>query len=281
MNEMGHLERQRSRFWRSGRAITGLAILGFLVFAAAFAPWLAPHDPYEQNLQARRQPPSDQHPLGLDELGRDNLSRLLHGARLSLLVGVTSVAIAVTFGGLLGALAGYLGGWLDSAIMSLTDVMQAFPTLLLAIAVIVVLGPGLTNAMIAVAIAAIPTYARLTRMGVLRAKALDYVVAARAIGAPRSRLLWRHILPATLVPILAQATLGVGTAILEVTGLGFLGLAAQPPTPEWGAMISQGRGAVFAAPHIILFPGIAIMLMVLAFNLLGDGLQELLDAHSA
>lgn len=281
MNETGHLERQRSRFWRSGRAITGLVILGCLVFAAAFAPRLAPHDPYEQNLQARRQPPSGQHPLGLDELGRDNLSRLLHGARLSLLVGVTTVAIAVTLGGLLGALAGYLGGWVDSAIMSLTDVMQAFPTLLLAIAVIVVLGPGLTNAVIAVAIAAIPTYARLTRMGVLRAKALDYVSAARAIGVPSIRLLWRHILPAALIPILAQATLGIGTAILEVAGLSFLGLAAQPPTPEWGAMISQGRGAVFAAPHIILFPGLAIILMVLAFNLLGDGIQELLDTRSA
>jgi peptide/nickel transport system permease protein len=216
----------------------------------------------------------------LDELGRDNLSRVIYGARLSLRVGVTSVLLAVAAGGLSGAVAGYRGGWLDSLIMSLMDVMQAFPTLLLAIAVIVILGRGLTNVLYAVACTAIPTYARLVRVSVLATREREYVLAARAIGVPPGRLLWRHILPNCLIPLQVQVTLGVGTAILETAGLSFLGLGAQPPTPEWGAMIGQGRGAIFAAPHIVLFPGLAIMLTILGFNLLGDGLQDMSDTRS-
>jgi ABC-type dipeptide/oligopeptide/nickel transport system permease subunit len=257
-----------------------LAILVCVSFTALFAPWLAPHDPFEQQLLDRRQPPSIQHPLGLDELGRDNLSRIIYGARLSLRVGVTSVLLALAAGGLLGALAGYRGGWLDSLIMSLMDVMQAFPTLLLAIAVIVVLGRGLSNVLYAVAFTAIPTYARLMRVGVLVAKEREYVLAARAVGVSSGRLLWRHILPGCVIPLQVQAMLGIGTAILETAGLSFLGLGAQPPTSEWGAMLGQGRGAVFAAPHIVLFPGLAIMLTVLGFNLLGDGLRDLSDPKS-
>jgi peptide/nickel transport system permease protein len=269
--------RHGSRFLWSERAVTGLVILVCVSLIALFAPWLAPHDPLEQHLLERRQPPSTQHLLGLDELGRDNLSRIIYGARLSLRVGVTSVLLAIAVGGLLGAVAGYWGGWLDSLVMSFMDVVQAFPTLLLAIAVVVILGRGLTNVLYAVAFTAIPTYARLIRVGVLTVKEREYVLAARAIGVSSGRLLWRHILPGCLIPLQVQAMLGIGTAILEAAGLSFLGLGAQPPTPEWGAMLGQGRGAVFAAPHIVLFPGLAIMLTVLGFNLLGDGLRDLSD----
>ena len=265
------------RLLRSRRALVGLGILACVFLAALFAPWLPPYDPLEQHLLERRQPPSLQHPLGLDELGRDNLSRIVYGARLSLQVGSATVLLAVAVGGLLGIVAGYSGGWPDSLIMSLMDAMLAFPTLLLAIAVVVVLGRGLTSVIYAIAFAAIPTYARLIRIGVVSTKERDYVLAARAVGVSPLRLLRRHILPACLVPLLAQATLGVGTAILEAAGLSFLGLGAQPPTPEWGAMLGQGRGAIFTAPHIVLFPGLAIMLTVLGFNLLGEGTQNILD----
>ena len=260
----------------NARVAIGVVIGVFIFLAALGASWL-PYSPIEQNLLARRQPPSQQHLFGLDELGRDNLTRVLYGARLSLFVGVGSIALAAIAGGILGLVAGYRGGWVDSVIMSALDVMLAFPTLLLAIAIVVALGPGLTNVLYAIAFAAVPTYARLMRVGVLTTKAEEFVHAARAVGVPPGRLLIRHILPNCLISFLAQAPLGIGAAILEGAGLSFLGLGAQPPTPEWGAMIAQGRGAVFAAPHIVLFPGLAIMLTVLGFNLLGDGLQDLLN----
>jgi len=259
------------------RLIAGLVILAILAGAALFAPWLARYDPLAQDLLDRRQPPSFQHPMGLDELGRDNLSRVIYGARLSLYVGIVSVAVAATVGGLLGVVAGYRGGWIDSFISSAADVMMAFPTLLLAIAIVSTLGPGLNSALLAVAFTAIPTYARLIRVGVLREKRKDHLLAARAVGVPTYRLIRHHILPGCLAPLQAQAALGAGTAILEVVGLSFLGLGAQPPAPEWGAMLSQGRGAIFAAPHIVLFPGLALMLTVLSFNLVGSGLRDWLD----
>jgi len=262
---------------QSRRGIAGLLILVLISCTAALAPWLAPYDPLEQHILERRSPPSIQHPLGLDELGRDNLSRVIYGARLSLWVGVTAVLLALVIGVPLGTIAGYRGGWIDSLVTSVMDVMLAFPTVLLAIAVVIVLGRGLTNGMYALAFAQIPTYARLTRVGVLAVKEREYVLATRVVGAGPIHLLWRHILPGCLMPLQTQAMIGIGTAILEMAGLSFLGLGAQPPTPEWGAMLGQGRGAIFAAPHIVLFPGLAIMLTVLGFNLLGDGLRDVFD----
>ncbi|MFN2227539.1 MAG: ABC transporter permease, partial [Anaerolineae bacterium] len=193
--------------------------------------------------------------------------------------GLVAVAAALAAGGLLGAVAGYRGGWTDSLLTSALDAVQAIPSLLLALVVVTILGRGLDNVVYGVALAAVPVYARLTRAGVLAAKQLDHVLAARAIGARAPRLLWRHILPACAVPLLVQAMLGVGTAILEAAGLSFLGLGAQPPAPEWGAMLSQGRGAIFGAPHIVLYPGLALALTVLSFNLLGEALQGALDPH--
>jgi peptide/nickel transport system permease protein len=259
--------------------VAGLAILFGVIAAALLAPWLLPYDPLAQDLLARRAPPSPQHPLGLDELGRDNLSRILFGARLSLRVGVVSVGAALAVGGLLGAVAGYRGGWSDSLLTSAMDTLQAIPSLLLALVVVTILGRGLENVVYAVALAAVPIYARLLRAGVLAAKQQDYVLAARAIGARAPRLLWRHILPACSAPLMVQAMLGVGTAILEAAGLSFLGLGAQPPMPEWGAMLGQGRGAIFAAPHIVVYPGLAIAVTVLGFNLLGEGLQGLMNGR--
>jgi peptide/nickel transport system permease protein len=260
--------------------MVGLGIVLTVCVVALLAPWLAPDNPTAMHLTARRQPPTFEHPMGLDELGRDNLSRVIHGARLSLRVGVVAVLLSMTIGGLLGLLSGYFGGWTDGVIVSLLDVMFAIPTLLLAMAVIMILGRGLTSATYAVAFAAVPVFARLTRVGVQSAKRQDHVLAARAVGVPTGRLLARYVLPGAFSPVLVQSMLFVGTAILEVAALSFLGLGAQPPAPEWGAMIAQGRGAVFAAPHIILFPGLAIMITVLGFNFLGDGLRDAFDPRT-
>ena len=265
------------RLLRNKLAVTGLVILGVLVLSAVFAGWLAPYDPIKQNLPVRRQPPSLHHPFGLDDLGRDILSRMIYGARLSLRVGVLSVSLAIALGTVLGALAGYRGGWVDNAIMRLMDIMLAFPALLLAIAIVAILGPGLTNMLFAIGTVSIPTYARLVRSQVLSIREQDYVLAALAVGVPSGRILFRTILPNCITPIIVQGTLSIATAILDAAGLSFLGLGAQPPTPEWGAMLGQGRFSMFTAPHIIIFPGLAIGLTVLSFNLLGDGLRDALD----
>jgi peptide/nickel transport system permease protein len=225
----------------------------------------------------RRRPPSQEHLLGRDDLGRDILSRIIFGARTSLQVGVMSVGFAIVIGAIIGAVSGYLGGWIDNVVMRLMDIMLAFPALLLALAIVTILGPGLMNMLYAIGIVSIPAYARIVRASVLSVKEQDYILAARAIGAPPSRILFRNVFPNTLTPLIVQATLGIGTAILDSAGLSFLGLGAQPPRPEWGAMLGQGRYAVFTAPHIVLFPGLAIMLTVLGFNLLGDGLRDALD----
>jgi len=265
------------RLLRDKLALAGLVIMGAFVVTAVLAPVLAPYDPIEQSLVERRRPPSSQHPLGLDDLGRDILSRIIFGSRKSLQVGVLSVGLAIVVGTAIGALSGYLGGWVDALVMRVMDIMLAFPALLLAIAIVTILGPGLLNMLYAIGIVSIPVYARVVRASVLSVKVQDYVLAARSVGARPARILFSHVLRNCFTPLIVQGTLGIGTAILDAAGLSFLGLGARPPTPEWGAMLGQGRYAMFTAPHIVLFPGLAIMLTVLGFNLLGDGLRDALD----
>lgn len=266
-----------SRFAASSSAMIGLCLLAVLVFCAVFAPALAPYDPNSSNLPNALKPPNAAHLLGTDELGRDILSRLLYGARLSLLVGVEAVALALAIGVVLGAVAGFYGGKIETAIMSVMDIMLSFPSILLAIAFMTVLGRGLDKAVIAIGIVTVPHYARIVRGCVLSVKENVYVMAARSIGNGDSRLIFVHILPNVLAPIIVRATIGVSVAILEAAALGFLGLGVEPPTAEWGTMLGSGRQTIFNAPHIVTFPGVAITLTVMAFNLLGDGLRDVLD----
>ena len=261
-------------------ALVGLVLIGLFLVMAAVAPWVAPHDPLAQNLALRLEPPSHPFPLGTDDFGRDILSRVLYGARISLRVGLVAVAISLVMGGSIGLVAGYYGGTLDLLVMRLMDVLLAFPAILLAIAVVAVLGPSLTNAMVAVGITGIPVYARRVRGVVLQVKTLEYVTAARALGAGDARILARAVLPNCVAPILVQTSLGLATAVLDAAGLSFLGLGAQPPTPEWGAMLSQGRELILDAPWALTAPGVAILFSVLGFNLLGDGLRDALDPRA-
>ena len=280
-----HLIQKRS-------AVIGMIILLLLVLVAVFAPLIAPYDPEEQLIGIqegikKRSPPcihmlgcpaeQPQHIFGVDANFRDFFSRMVYGSRLSLQVGFASVTFAILVGAVLGAIAGFIGGWLDNVIMRLMDVLLAFPALILAIAIVTVLGPGLINALIAIGIVTIPAYARVLRASVLTVKEQDYIMADRALGVPPFRILWRDILPNAVTPLIVQGTLGIGTAIIEVAALSFLGLGAQPPTPEWGLMLSAERNQVFTAPFLVFIPGAAIMLVVLGFNLLGDGLRDALD----
>ena len=260
-------------------AAGGLLLLGFLLLAIA-APLAAPHDPFAQNLYERLQPPSLANPFGTDDFGRDVLSRVVHGARISLRVGVTAVLIALIVGVPIGLASGYWGGALDQALMRAMDLMLAFPSILLAIAIVAILGPGLDNAMLAVGIVAVPQYARLVRASALVVRGQDYVQAVRALGARDFQILFFSVLPNCLTPLIVQSTLGLATAILDAAGLSFLGLGAQPPAPEWGAMLTGGRELVLRAPWVLTFPGMAIFLTVLAFNLLGDGLRDALDPRT-
>jgi peptide/nickel transport system permease protein len=255
----------------------GLAIVAICLLVAIFAPLLAPHDPTEIFPGQLRKPPSLRFVMGTDEIGRDILSRVIFGSRVSMRVGLISVGIAMVWGTLLGLLAGYAGGWVDALIMRVVDVLLAFPGILLAIAIVAVLGPGIDNVMIAVGIEAVPAYVRTVRASTLSVREHDFVLAARASGASGARIIGRHILPNVLAPIVVLATLGVGLAILTAAGLSFIGIGAQPPTPEWGSMLATARTYVRDAPWIAAFPGLAIVVLVLGLNLLGDGLREGLD----
>jgi peptide/nickel transport system permease protein len=276
------------RLLRHRSAQAGLIILSILVFVAIFAPLLAPYDPTQllRDVKRRDVPcihllgcaqDKPEHIFGIDGNSRDLFSRVLFGSRLSLQVGLATISFAIVIGSLIGAVAGFLGGWLDNLLMRIMDVLMAFPSLLLAIAIVSVLGTGLINALLAIGIVSIPRFARLIRSTVLSVKELDFVQASRALGASPMRILFTRVLPNALSPLIVQGTLGIATAILDAAALSFLGLGAEPPRPEWGLMLGEERNSVFNAPHLVFFPGIAIMLTVLAFNLLGDGLRDVLD----
>ena len=255
----------------------GGVIVGIAVLAGLIGPFVAPWDPYAQELSLRLSGPTSGHLFGLDELGRDILSRLIVGARISLMVGLAVVSVSSSIGILMGSIAGYYGGRVDQIISRVMDVLLAFPGILLAIALVAVLGPSLTNVILALSVIGWVGYARLVRAQVLRVRELEYVQAARALGARTPRILLRHVIPATLPTVIVQATLGMAGAIIAEASLSFLGLGVQPPTPSWGTMLDAGRSHLFDAPHLTLFPGLAIALLVLGFNFLGDGLRDRID----
>ena len=259
----------------------GAAIVAAAVLAALLGPFVTHVDPAFQELPLRLAGPSLAHPFGLDELGRDILARVLWGARISMAVGLVVVSVSAIAGMLLGSIAGYFGGIVDEAISRVIDVLLAFPGLLLAIAMVAVLGPSLTNVVLALSLIGWVGYARLVRGQVLRTRELDFVQAARALGAATPRILLRHVIPAALPAVSVQATLGMGGAILSEAALSFLGLGVQPPTPSWGTMLNGGRAHLLDAPHLTIFPGLAIALLVLGFNFLGDGLRDALDPATA
>ncbi len=268
-------------FWREFRrnrgALVGTAMLTILVGMVVFAPFVTRYGPIDPNYGARFAPPSTEHWFGTDRTGRDIFTRVVYGGRISLLVGLVAVGISASFGTLLGLVSGFYGGWLDNVIMRFMDFVLAMPGILLAITIVFALGPSLTNVMIAVGIASMPQYARVVRASVLSTKQLPYVEAARANGAGDASVMGRHILPNVFAPVLVLATLGLGSAVLSVAALSFLGLGAAPPTPEWGLLISDGRGVLRRSWWVATFPGLAIMVTVLAVNLIGDGLRDAMD----
>ncbi len=283
------------RLFRRRSAIVGMTLLGLLTLTAIFAEVIAPYDPLEvligvEPVSRREGPcihllgcPRDrpQHIMGIDGNVRDQFSRVIYGARFSLVIGFTSVGFAILAGTALGAIAGYLGGWVDNVIMRIMDVLLAFPALLLAIAIVAVLGPGLVNALLAIGIVTIPAFARVMRASVLSVKEANFVAASRALGASTIRIILTAVLPNAMTPLIVLGTLEIASAILSAAALSFLGLGAQPPTPEWGSMLSAERNQVFTAPHLVFFPGLAITLTVLGFNLLGDGLRDAFDPRLA
>ena len=275
-------QRAWRRLVRRRGAMAGLALVLFFILVAIFAPWLSPYDPIATSWSAVRKAPTMQHWFGTDDIGRDVLARVIWGARASLSAGLISVCIALSVGVPLGMAAGYVGGWVDMVISRLTDAMLACPFLILAIALAAFLGPSLTNAMIAIGIAATPIFIRITRGQVLAVKVEDFVEAARAVGNPHVRIALRHILPNVVPPLIVQATLAIAAAVIAEASLSFLGLGQQPPAPSWGSMLNTAKNFVENAPWMAVWPGLSIFLLVLSFNLLGDGLRDALDPrHSA
>lgn len=262
---------------KNKNAILGMTIVCFIILAATFCSMIAPYDPFLPFPLDRLQPPSFVHWFGTDSLGRDILTRVIYGSRISLMIGLVSVTISLVPGTILGLLAGYFGKTIDAVIMRIMDVVLAFPAILMAIFIAAILGPSLINTMIAVGIIYIPHYARIVRSSVLQLKEQLFVKSVRHMGGSHFRIIFNHILPNALAPIIVYATLGMGTAVLQAAALGFLGLGAQPPQPEWGAMLSEGRQYLQLAPHVAAFPGLAILFLVLGFNVFGDGVRDVLD----
>ncbi|HHY95732.1 MAG TPA: ABC transporter permease [Firmicutes bacterium] len=267
------------RLRRSKAAMGGGLLVLLLLVVALLAPWIAPYYYADQNLDIVLQPPSPAHPLGTDDFGRDVLSRIIYGSRISLLVGTVAVGIGASLGIFLGAAAGYFGGWVDHLVIALIDIAWSFPTILLAIALVAVLQPGLTSAMVALGLVTWPSYARLMRGQVLALREKEFVEAARAVGAPAWRILGRQIIPNALPPIIVMATLGMADAIIVESTLSYLSLGAQPPQPSWGSMLNAGRTFMYHGPWLTIFPGLAILFTVLGFNLFGDALRDAMDPH--
>lgn len=265
------------RLRKNKRAIVGFWMVTVFVLVALLAKWIAPYDPLEQNMDMLLKPPSLRYLLGTDEYGRDILSRMIYGARISLMIGLVGVLISSIFGIALGTISGYFGGVADMLIMRIMDIVMAFPGFLLALTIVSVLGPGMVNVMIAIGIFSVPSFARICRSSVLSLNHKEFIEAAKSMGSSHIRIIFKHVLPNSLAPIIVLSSLRIATAILSASGLSFLGMGAQPPTPEWGAMLNTGREFLRSAPHVSIIPGLAIMFVVLAFNMLGDGLRDALD----
>lgn len=270
-------QRITKQLLRNRRAVVGGIILLVIITMAIFAPYVATHDPVKQNIRNQLKPPSREHIFGTDQFGRDIFSRVVYGARLSLRVGFLSISFALVVGGLLGLVSGYFGGWMDMIIMRLIDILLALPGFLLALAIVAALGPGLENVVMAIGVSYVPSFARMMRSSVLATRELDYVGAAQALGASDSRIIFLHILPNSISPIIVLTTLSVAGAILSAAGLSFLGLGAQPPTPEWGSMIATARPFIRVSHWSVTIPGLAIFITVMCLNLVGDGLRDALD----
>ena len=265
------------RFRRNRAAVVGLALLVLFFLLALAAPLVTPYDPLQNRLVDALQDPSAAHPLGTDHLGRDTLARILYGGRYSLLIGFLAVGLGLLVGVPLGAISGFYGGWVDLVVQRVVDILLSFPGILLALSLVAILGIGLENVIIAVGLGAVPAFVRLVRASTLSIREMAYVEAARCLGATGPLMIWRHVLPNAMAPVIVQATLGLGSTLLTAAGLGFLGLGVQQPTPEWGSMLGEGRQYIFSSPNMATFPGLAIFLTVLGFNLAGDGLRDALD----